>query len=466
MCFQLTSLAIASGTHNSSYPRYNPSYPKPNPSYRSLTPTKSKLTTNYLIVATLELCLTRSQFITMPGDEFIYCYDSLYKLIYYWGLITFRLHRQREGGPKSTPLSVCYALAIRIGLILGFIGGIAIKLSNAEMTQAMFSHLSPLVKIIFSWESLSSICTYIHHCVTLDGHRRRHIRLLCSMQELDTQVLTQFTYVRWRYERSRSKYWYGTVGLTVAYNLLSLALMFDMARCSCGFVSTILIACSYSWLTSSLGAMGFIHIGLMDYLRLRFRLFMKLLQQQYDNAPLPSDSSKEMCKLQHQNVDALFEFSKRCSHLLGELNAVCGSVAAIGIFYDFSHMTCFVYVLCQKLLSSMPLDTQYVFLSLHLVVHIYKVIITCTYGYLLQREVRITWHRYFYSAYYAIPILPLPIQKSNCMRLLSEYAANFGNQRQLQRKVEGFQHWRMHNNHPATIGNSFNCNLALIYVVR
>lgn len=466
MCIQLTFFAIASGTHNSSYPRSKRSYTNPTPvtlPYPNTNPNPSYLTTYPLIVATLELCLTSSQFLSMPGDEFTYCYDILYKLTYYWGLITFRLHRQREGGPKSTPLSVCYALAIRIGLILGFIAGIAIKLSNAEMTQAMFSHLSPLLKIIFSWESLSCICTYIHHCVILDGHRRRHIRLLCSMQELDTQVLTQFPYVRWRYERSRSKYWYGTVGLTVAYNLLSLALMFDTTRCSCGFVSTILIACSYSWLTSSLVAMGFIHIGLMDYLRLRFRLFMKLLQQQYDKVPLSSGSSKQSYELQHANVDALFEFSKRCSHLLGELNAVCGSAAAIGIFYDFSHMTCFVYVLCQKTLSSMPLDTQYVFLSLHLVMHIYKVIITCTYGYLVQREVRKTWLWYFYPAYYAIPF---PLQKRNCMRLLSEYAANFGNQRQLQRKVEDFQHWRMHNNHPATIGNSFNCNLALIYVVR
>lgn len=365
--FSIKSIVITSdsadGTHNMNYPIPMTLFP----------------------VSLFVAYQSMGQFLGMSSEEFIYCYDSLYKLIFYWGVITFRLHRQRDGGPKSTPLTVIYALAMRFGLIFGFTAGIYIKLSNVEMTEAMFSHLSPLVKIIFSWESLSSICTYMHYCVTLDGHRRRHIRLLCSMQELDTQVLAQFPYVRWRYERSRSKYWYGTVGLTLAYNILSLALMFDTTRCTCGFVSTILIACSYSWLTSSLGAMGFIHIGLMDYLRLRFRLIMKLLQQQYDKAvPMVQyGSGREL----HQNIDALFEFTKRCTHLLIELNAVCGSVAATGIFYDFTHMTCFVYVLCQKILSSVPLDTQYAFLSLHLVVHIYKVIITCTYGYLLQREV-------------------------------------------------------------------------------
>ncbi|KAH8416061.1 hypothetical protein KR222_007333, partial [Zaprionus bogoriensis] len=375
----------------------------------------------------------------MPDDEFIYCYDSLYRLGFYWGIITFRLRRQRDGGPRATPLSVCYALAMRLGLVVGFASGIYIKLNDAQMSLAMFSHLSPLVKIIFSWESLSSICTYVHYCITLDGHRRRHIRLLASMQQLDTQVLAQFPHVRWRYERTRSKYLHGTVGLTIAYNLLSLALMFDTTRCRCGYASTILIACTYSWLTSSLGAMGFIHIGLMDYLRLRFRLIMKLLQQQYDQANQADQEAGHLCVQPH--VDRLFGHAKRCSLLLGELNAVCGSVAATGIFYDFTHMTCFVYVLCQKILSSVPLDTQYAFLSLHLVVHVYKVIITCTYGHLLRRE------------------------KHNCMRLLSEYAARCGNKTHMRGRVECFLHWRMHNNHAASIGNSFSCNLALIYVV-
>jgi len=165
--------------------------------------------------------------------------------------------------------------------------------------------------------------------------------------------------------------------------------MFETTRCSCGFVSTVLIACTYSWLSSSLGAMGFVHIGLMDYLRIRYRLVMKLLEQFYraaEKAKYSVEQEPDQEKL-HQSIAKLFEFSKCCSQLLTEMNAVCGAVAATGIFYDFTHMTCFVYLLCQKVLRSESLDTQYAFLSLHLVVHIYKVIITCTYGYLLQREV-------------------------------------------------------------------------------
>ncbi|KAL7735640.1 hypothetical protein ACLKA6_002528 [Drosophila palustris] len=368
------------------------------------------------------------------GEGFVYCYDSLYSLLFYWGIITFRLHTtHNDGGPKSTPLRIIYALAMRLGLILGFVGGIYVKLSDREMSKAMFSQLSPLVKIIFTWESVSCILTYIQCCVTLDGHRRRHIMLLTRMQLLDTRVSAQFPHVRWRYNRTRSKYWYGTVGITISYNIVSLALMFETTHCKCGFLSTVLIACSYAWLTSSVGAMGFVHIGLMDYLRIRYRLIMKLLEQFYQ----AKHDQEEL----HQSIDKLFEFSKCCSQLLTEINAICGAVAATGIFYDFTHMTCFVYVLCQKVLRSESLDTQYAFISLHLVVHIYKVIITCTYGYLLQRE------------------------KRNCLRLLSEYAVHFGDQRSIQTRVECFQHWRMHNNHMATIGSSFPCNISMIYIV-
>ncbi|XP_034477212.1 putative gustatory receptor 47b [Drosophila innubila] len=377
------------------------------------------------------------------GVGFVYCYDGLYSLLFYWGVITFRLHNLGDAGSKSTPLRIDYALGMRFGLILGFVGGVYVKLSNTQMSEAMFSHLSPLVKMIFAWESLSCILTYIQYCVTLDGHRRRHIKLLTRMQLLDSRVSDQFPNVHWRYNRTRSKYWYGTVGITISYNIVSLALMFETTRCSCGFVSTILIACTYSWMSSSLGAMGFVHIGLMDYLRIRYRLIIKLLQQFYraaEEAKYSVEQELDQEKL-HQSIAKLFEFSKCCSQLLTEMNAVCGAVAATGIFYDFTHMTCFVYLLCQKVLRSESLDTQYAFLSLHLVVHIYKVIITCTYGYLLQRE------------------------KRNCIRLLSEYGVHFGDLRSIQTLVECFQHWRMHNNHVATIGSSFSCNISMIYVV-
>ncbi|EDW61342.1 putative gustatory receptor 47b [Drosophila virilis] len=372
---------------------------------------------------------------THGSDGFVYCYNSLYRLLFYWGVITFRLHNQRDGGPRSTALSVLYALSVRFGLVFGFGAGIYIKLSDEQMSQAMFSHLTPVVKIIFAWECLACIVTYVELCVSLDTHRRRHIRMLASMQLLDTQISAQFPHVRWRYHLTRSKYWYGTVVVTCCYVTISLAIMLDTTHCSCGYVSTILIASTYSLLTSTLGLMGFIHVGLMDYLRIRFRLIIKLVEQLYKAAD--KDEQDELLLRMGQLID----FAKRCSQLLTEMNGVCGYVAAAGIFYDFAHMTCFVYVLCQKLLRIEPWDTQYAFISLHLGIHMYKVLITSIYGYLLQRE------------------------KRNCMRLLSNYPEHFGNRATHKDQLECFLYWRMHNNQIATIGTSFPCNISLIYLV-
>ncbi|ALC41282.1 Gr47b, partial [Drosophila busckii] len=360
---------------------------------------------------------------------FVYCYESLYSLLFYWGAITFRLHHL-----QTTPQRVIYALSIRIFFIGGFVTGVYIKLSDAQMSQAMFSHLSPVVKIIFSWECVCCIITYIEYCLLLDTQRRRHIRLLANMQLLDTQISAAFPFVNWRYHRTRGKYWYGTVGITFLYLVITLTLMFDTTRCSCGFLSTLVIACSYTLVTSTLGLFSFIHIGLMDYLRVRFRLVMKLLRQLYAATSVTA-TEREL------QLDLLFAFAKRGSWLVQELNETVGTLAAAGMFYDFTHMTGFVYVVCQKLLHQEPWDTQYAFLTLHLAVHIYKLIMTCVYGYILQRE------------------------KRNCMHLLSACGAHFKQIPQIQCRIECFQHWCMHNKHTTTIGKKTPLNLSMLYVV-
>ncbi|XP_032590740.1 putative gustatory receptor 47b [Drosophila grimshawi] len=371
---------------------------------------------------------------SLRTDGFVDCYDSMYRLLFYGGGTTFRLG---DGGTKSTLQRVIYAFGVRFCLLFGFLAGIYVKLTDPQMSQAMFSHLSPLVKIIFTWECISCIITYVSYCISMDSHRSRHIKLLISMQLLDTEISAKFAHVRWRYNRSRSKYLYGTFGIPCAYVLISLALMFDTTRCDCGYVSTVLIASTYSLITSTIGGVGFIHIALMDYLRIRFRLIIKLVGQQYQAAE--KTAGVDSIELQ-RNMDKLFQFSKRCSQLLNDLNDVFGFVAAAGIFYDFTHMTCFVYMLCQKMLVHEPWDTQYAFLSLHMVTYFYKLLITSIYGYLLQRE------------------------KRNCLRLLSNYAAHFGNVASARDQVECFQYWRMHNKHIATIGKSVPINISLIYL--
>ncbi|XP_016979492.1 putative gustatory receptor 47b [Drosophila rhopaloa] len=365
-------------------------------------------------------------------DGFVYCYGNLYSLLLYWGLITIRVRSPSQGGAVSTRWTVIYALLARFFLLNCFMGSVMVKLRDPEMAAAMFGHLSPLVKAIFSWECLSCSVTYAEYCLSLDSQRSRHLRLLASMQQFDLSVVEVFPHVKWNYQRSRLKYWYGTVIVGFCFFSFSISLIFDTARCTCGIPSTLLMAFTYTLLTSSVGLVGFVHIGIMDFLRVRLRLVQQLLQQLYQG-----EQSPEV----HERIAQLFDFAKRCSFLLAELNGVFGFAAAAGLFYDFTIMTCFVYVICQKLLDRMSWDLEYVFMLLHVVIHTYKVIITSTYGYLLQRE------------------------KRNCMHLLSNYSRYFPGQDVARRQTEDFQHWRMHNRQAALVGSTSVLNVSTIYLV-
>ncbi|XP_017069316.1 putative gustatory receptor 47b [Drosophila eugracilis] len=366
------------------------------------------------------------------NDGFVYCYGNLFGLMFYWGLTTIRVRSSGRGGSVSNRWTVGYALLARLFMVTGFLGSVMTKLKDTEMAAAMFGHLSPLVKAIFTWECLSCSITYLEFCLSLDIKRSRHLKLLVSMQEFDEGILEVFPHVQWSYQRSRLKYWYGTVIVGFCFFSFSISLIFDTARCTCGIPSTLLMAVTYTLLTSSVGLVGFVHIGIMDFLRVRLRLVQQLVLQLYQ-----SDGDPEV----HEKITYLFNMSKRCSYFLTELNGVYGFAAAAGIFYDFTIMTCFVYVICQKLLNREPWDLEYTFTLLHVTIHTYKVIITSTYGYLLQRE------------------------KRNCMHLLSRYSKYFPGHDVALRQTEDLQHWRMHNRQAAMVGTTIKLNVSTIYLV-
>ncbi|KAH8380819.1 hypothetical protein KR200_001251 [Drosophila serrata] len=369
-------------------------------------------------------------------DGFVYCYGNLYGLLLYWGLVTFRVQSPVQGGAASTRWTVVYALLTRLLVVSCFLGSVFVKLRDPEMAAAMFGHLTPLVKAIFTWECLSCSITYVEYCLSMDAQRCRHLRLVAALQGFDRDVSQQFPRVKWNYQRTRWKYWYGTVIVGFCFFSFTISLIFDTVRCTCGIPSTLLMAFTYTLLTGSVGLVGFVHIAIMDFVRLRMRLIQKLLQQLYQEGN--GASQREL----HDRIAHLFVMSKRCSSLLAELNGVFGFAAAAGIFYDFTIMTCFVYVICQKLLSRESWDLEYTFMLLHVSIHSYKVIITSAYGYLLQRE------------------------KRNCLHMLGNYASHFPGHDMARLQTEDFQHWRMHNRQAALVGSSIHLNISTIYLVR
>ncbi|EDW85532.1 uncharacterized protein Dwil_GK19220 [Drosophila willistoni] len=371
----------------------------------------------------------------MEVDGLTYCFDNLYKILSYWGVISFGLKTTQQNTNTTSKRSIL-AWSIRCLLISGFLSGVLIKRLDPEMSYAMFNDISPVVKVIFSWEYLSCIITYVEYCLSMDFRHHRHIKFVHKLQELDLPIFQEFPQVKWNYQRTQLKYWYGTILVGICYFTLSISLIFDLTKCSCGVLSTLLIATCYSLITSSLGLLGIVHIAIMDYLRLRFRLAQKLIKQTYQ-----AHTNKTATDT-HFKILILMKFNQGVSDLVIKLNEVFSFVAAAGIFYEFTLMICFVYVVCQKIIAKQFWDAEYALMILHLSLHSYKVIVACAYGYLLKRE------------------------KANCMHLLSQLDINFEQNLLVRSHAEIIQHWQLHNNHiRAIIGSTLPCNIYMIYIV-
>ncbi|XP_068143839.1 putative gustatory receptor 47b isoform X1 [Drosophila tropicalis] len=316
----------------------------------------------------------------MEPHGLAYCFDNLYKILSFWGVISFGLKSTQQKGSSTTAKRLILSWCIRCLFISGFLSGVLIKRLDTEMSYAMFNHISPVVKAIFSWEYLSCIITYVEFCLSMDLRHHRHIEFLHKLQQLDLPISQEFPQVKWHYQKTQLKYWYGTILVGICYLTLSILLIFDLTKCSCGLFSTLLIATCYSLITSSLGLLGIVHIAIMDYLRLRLRLTQKLLKQTYQA------HTNHATTYLHSKIFILIKFNRRLSDLVIKFNAVFSFVAAAGIFYDFTLMICFVYVVCQKIVAKQFWDAEYAFMILLLSLHSYKVIIACSYGYLLKRE--------------------------------------------------------------------------------
>ncbi|XP_030387263.1 putative gustatory receptor 47b [Scaptodrosophila lebanonensis] len=309
------------------------------------------------------------------------------------------------------------------------------------MAQAMIGDLQDVLKVVFSWECLASTVTYIELCIVLDMNRSRHIQLLLSIQRLDKDMSAIFPHIQWHYEKTRRKYNHGTILINTVFFTLSLVFVFFTVNCTCGFASSLIGAITYSVLTANCGMLGFLHAGFLDLLRVRFRLIVKLLHQLYAQR---SDVQRNLEEQElHQRIEKLFEFSKRCSQYLVDVNNVFRFVSIIGIFYDFSVMTCFGYIVLQNIIESKTEATEYVFVSLLIAMHLYKVIVTASYGHLLHRE------------------------KRNCHQLLNKYETFFECEHLVlvRSLVDSFQHWLKHNDYSATIGAHLRCDVYVIYMV-
>lgn len=325
-----------------------------------------------------------------PGKNIHQCFQWIYFLLHYTGCLGFKLRNGVELYYNKWFTWYCYI--IRVILLSGFIGGFVVKIQDDELYQAMIGHLSPVVKFILCFECSISTVTYLNVVFMMDCSRQKHLYFANKLQKLDEQMLKDFPAIRWNYHKSARKYNPLTVLMYSYYTVVSFIYIFNLAHCACGFISSLSIALTYSCVTGVPGFVGFLFVGNMDLLRIRFRLIQKLIRQ-YFTAP---------SKSQRKNIEDLRKFQsllyyfKEYTRLILTLNDVFGLVAAAGIFHDFTIITNMGYLVCSKALESKSPWYEYTFIILFIAPRIYKVFMTAIYGYTAQKEVNLFYFNILY----------------------------------------------------------------------
>ncbi|CAD7013577.1 putative gustatory receptor 47b [Ceratitis capitata] len=365
-------------------------------------------------------------------DSIDLCFKWIYNILYYGGCLSFQLRRKTL---QLTKGNIVYTHFIRSALILSFVGSIALKNSSGYGSKAMLDQLSPVLKLILGFETFTSTVTYIAVTSAMHANRYKHLKLLFQFKELDEQMQATYPKIKWNYHKTMRKFTPITLCGMFYYYAVSLIYVFNLSNCNCDYATTLMFALSYASITITPGCTFFLHLGMMDLQRIRYRLIQRLLRQEY--CGLRKDASKQ-CKFKLR-ITRLIDYYKRYIELILQINDVFGVVCGISLFHDFTVLTNMTFLMCQKATESGTRSEEYVFIFLFMLPRIYKVTIYAVYGYVTQMEQRNCAHE---------------------IRMSSKY---FRSSLVMRNKLSAFLHWQMQKKYTFLVGRMTRCNLILLY---
>ncbi|XP_011191173.2 putative gustatory receptor 47b [Zeugodacus cucurbitae] len=359
------------------------------------------------------------------------CFKWIYTILYYTGCLCFQLRGETF---QLTKANIIYTQFIRASLLFGFLCSMLLKCSGNEGSKAMLERLSPVLKLILALECFTSAMTYIATCLAMQWNRHKHLQLTQQFKALDAQMQIDFNYIKWNYHKTMRKFTPFTLFGMAYYYIVSFIYLFKLSNCNCDYITTFVLALSYSSITIAPSCIFFLHLGKMDLLRIRYRLIKRLLQQQYALAT----HSKEQHKLELR-ISRLIDYCKSYIQLILQINDVFGAVCGISLFHDFAVLTNMTFLMCQKATEANTSVEEYLFIFLFMLPRIYKVIIYAVYGYVTLKEQRRCTH-----------------EASMCEKYLTCASAT-------RNKLAAFLHWQMQNTYSLLVGKVTRCNLILLY---
>lgn len=316
-----------------------------------------------------------------PSKSIHQCFQWIYLLLFQTGILGLKI--KNDTVLYYDRWSKIYCYMCRFTLVISLVGGFLTKLFDEESYKAATELLPPVVKVMLTFECVASPLIYLGVTFFFDIVREKYIKLASTLQALDEGIQKDFPFVQWNYYKTALKYKPMTLFVYGSYTFIAFAYVFSVARCTCGIPSSAVISVSYTCVTAGPGMTGFLYVGNIDMLRLRFRLIRKLVQQISMNIKENQNSENNIRK-----IKTLENYFKKYSCLITLVNEVFGFISASGLFHDFALITCMVYLLCSKAIDSNTRVREYVFALLFMTPRAYKVIMIAIYGFITQKEVK------------------------------------------------------------------------------
>ncbi|XP_067633338.1 putative gustatory receptor 47b [Eurosta solidaginis] len=378
----------------------------------------------------------RAKTVSENTNRISLCFKWIYTILYYSGCVCFKT---RKGVFHLTKTNIFYTNFIRIVLLISYFVSMAIKSSDTQGSKAMMERLSPVLKLILAMEFIISTITYITASILMETKKYKHIKVIKRFQQLDDGLQMNFPHVNWNYKKTEFKFTISTLVMLAYFYIISFMFLYTISNCRCDYVTTFVWALSYVIITTGPAGISFLHMGIMDLQRVRYRILQKLLQQHY-----AARSTKFKQKPDNNfelQLMCLIDYLKNYIQLILKFNDLFGVVSGVVVFHDFALVTFLTFLMCQ-LATETNAQSREIFLCIFffMLAPIYKLSVYAMYGYMAYKE------------------------QQNCLHLVRVCENYYRCSELVRNQLRTFLHWQMQNSYTFLIGKVTRCDLALIFM--
>lgn len=271
--------------------------------------------------------------------------------------------------------TICGMCTILSCLLIGIVGQMCTQSDISNIT----GNLSVLAKFIAHLELIISVTAYIISNISQQFQRKNHIELIECLHKLDTTLIKEFQ-VNMNYHKIVRK----NVLLLLLFPIffLTFTLPYVVVLFKHKMIFVPLIAVSYIISYMALGVSSYAAMNFADLIRIRFRLFQKLLNPEFLKKRYKNE------KVRMKKFKILVETYQDTFYIMKKLSEVYGVSLLMVHFHDFIMTTNQLYYVYWKSTNGNIGDIKFLNFIFWMVPMVWKSIFLPLYMHLMMNEVR------------------------------------------------------------------------------